>query len=239
MAQFLYLFEGVSGLTSDPITERGCSSLLPKSLKMRVETGPAGIGGMMAVFSGEKIGYYPEQQAWRRRSPGVWVGMWKDDRPTPEELAVEDQQEGHFVAMRDGRRWLCPMAREWIGEEAKWTSRVPAAMEINDNGEWIRGEVEKRYRRLWEIATAHWDSLGDSDKSMPLCKLTDLAVECLAVNYRIGRVEASLLGLFDDQGRASLAVLNAAVDLPTIEEWMKKKEPLAVDGLSSRDGAAA
>ena len=240
MAQLQYFFEDLAALSPADVARLGCAHVLPRFKKCNLgASGPGGHVGMLATYGGEEIGYYPDKQIWRKRGPGVWVGMWRElPRPTLAELATDAQLPGHEVVLRDGQRWVAPMAREWDDSAESSRVRVPAAFDLDDDGRWVRGEVEERYRRLWEIASKRWDSIGDEAAALLVTDATDMAVECLAVNYRIGRVEAALLGLFDDQGRAAIEVLDAAVDLPTIRRWMQKKTDRLDGASNTSDGAA-
>ena len=243
MSQFLYFFENAVGLLPADVARAGCGHVLPTMRKTAVSTGPGGVGGVCAVASGEHIGFYPDKQTWRRLAAGskVWVGMWTElPKPGPDDLSLGDQQPGHLVKLRDGREWLAPVAREWDAATQVYRPRVPAALDLDESGEWVRGAVEPRFARLWEIASLRWDTLSNPDAVASVSQLCDWAVECLQVNYRIGRVEAAMLGLFDDQALAALSILDASVDWPTIKEWQKKTaaERTAVES-SSPDGVAA
>ncbi len=48
-----------------------------------------------------------------------------------------------------------------------------------------------------------------------------VAIDVLAVNYRIGPAEASLLGILS--AGISREILDALVDRPTLEKWLEKK----------------
>lgn len=241
MAQFLYFFDNAVGLLPTDIVKAGLGHVLPRCRKTAVSCGPGGVAGVVAVHSGAEIGYYADKQTWRKRGPGVWVGVWNElAKPEPEELAIDDQQPGHLVKLRDEREWLAPLAREWDGEQQSFRAAVPAGLDLDDEGRWITGAVEARYARLWEIAGKRWAMVSDDKSSATVGDLCDWAVECLQVNYRIDRAEAAMLGLFDSQARAAIAVLDAAIDWPTIREWQKKTAELQPnDALNSRDGVAA
>lgn len=214
---------------------------LPKRMELRGST-PDGSIGVLCVLGGEQIGYYPDRQTWRRMRDGVWCGMWNDSPPTLDELAVVAPLAGHEVQMRDGRRWQVPIAREWSSETSSYVPRVPAALDYDvDAQAWIRGAVEARFIRLWEVSGKRIDSLFGSGESLTVAAATDWALDALAVNYRISHVEASMLRLFDDQGLAALEVLDACCDVPTMREWLqqqKKTDPAAGE-LNLSDGVAA
>jgi hypothetical protein len=88
--------------------------------------------------------------------------------------------------------------------------------------------------------------LGDDEEPMRILgEGAAIAVEALALNYRIGMVEASFLGLLTEP--IVHKILWAFIDGPTLEdvfeareEAAKERAPLDTpDGSSSCDGAAA
>ena len=66
--------------------------------------------------------------------------------------------------------------------------------------------------------------------------VNDAALLALATNYRVGKAEVVLLGLFDD--RATVEILKALIDWPTISAWLKKKGPIDSRWLQFRRWAA-
>jgi hypothetical protein len=196
-----------------------------------VSNGPDGAGGVVCGTTSKGLGYFSDRQKWRK-IPGssAWVGMAKDDPPGPDELSREEQLGGHWVTLGDGNRWLCPVARgvAETDDSAGWYVALPSVLALSDSGEWVSGEVELRYRHLWELATAFWDAFSGANVekggiSFDFQGLPDAAVTCLAANYRIGRAEAALLSLFDDKQAKAAAILQALIDWPSWDEILKKK----------------
>ena len=88
--------------------------------------------------------------------------------------------------------------------------------------------VRPAYRELWE-RTAPVADFFFSDTSLEFEVMATLAVDALALNYRLGKFEASLLGLLDTQNVQH--VLAAMIDLERIRTYLderkKKAEPVS------------
>lgn len=184
-----------------------------------------------------RIGYYPDRQQWfQMPMPDVnaWVGRYTDAPVKPEDLARAEQLDGHWVTLGDEQRWLAPVARAQTEHdgELRWHNALPAATTIDAEGHWVEAGVLPRYAPLWPIATAFWDQWmgakedggGPADTatvSFDFAGANDAALAALAANYRLGKAEVALLGLFNDQ--TVLGILLALVDGPTVQEWLKKK----------------
>lgn len=192
-----------------------------------------------------KVGYYKDQQTWRK-IPGsdAWVGMVTDSLPNPADLVRDQVLSGHLVKLADGKEWLVPIARgsQEEGDELRWTMSLPTApTTVDEDGKWVRGDVSETYRPLWEIAMRFWDAWfaaeeieGEDKATILFDDLNDAALLALATNYRVGKAETSLLGLFDSS--CITDILLALIDWPTRLAWSKKKQD--ADGLSSADGEA-
>lgn len=202
--------------------------------------GPDGEQGVVIYDSTRvpKPGYYPEQQTWLKipgNPAGAWVGCYKNKNEpvTPEDLARQEQLSGHLVELADDQEWLVPVARacgETRDGQPVLYQAVPTRLALDpEDGKWTDGEVIERYRPLWSIATEWWDRYralaeaeegSEPEETFDFDRRADAATSVLAVNYRLARAEVALLGLFD--GKTPRAVLDAMVDRPTIEEWLKK-----------------
>jgi hypothetical protein len=194
-----------------------------------IGAGPGGNPGKLFgagrwLHDGTGLGYFPDRQTWIGPTPdGVWIGYANDAPPKPEELARETQLRGHQVRLADGQQWEIPVARAF--DEGRWTSKLPQKL-IYDitTGQWTYAGVEARYTRLWEVANRWWDAFVVKSEAVEAQMSNHDAIECavdaIGFNYCIGRVEASMLGLLTDSIIAE--VLNAVVDIPTLEAWSKK-----------------
>jgi hypothetical protein len=151
---------------------------------------------------------------------------------------------GHLVTLGDGQRWRVPIARA-IDAEAElltYGNVLPRAVDVDDDGEWTPAGTVARYAPLWEIATSYWHARVHAEELDEGIKFDfagerDAALAALAANYRIGKAEVGLLGLFNDQ--AILQILDALIDMPTFEAWCKKKLAAASVGSSTGAGPAA
>jgi len=208
-------------------------------------TGPGETHGVCLGRSADRIGYYADQQTWLRLpplrdadgqpksdAPARWVGFWNDARPTPAELLVEEPLRGHAVRCRDGQHWIAPIAlccdADSAGQQPEPLNALPCTLQIDDAGEWTSGGIDRRYQRLWDVATGWWDHLhaaaGSATMTFSGAALYDHALTVLQANYRLTRAEVALLGLMDTQGYVATELLKAAIDMPTWVEWFKKKD---------------
>lgn len=163
----------------------------------------------------------------------VWVGMDPDDVPRPEDVARRQLLAGHDARLGDGNIWHVPVARR--GSECAF----PRKLELQPDGTWGPGAIEARYRDLWDGCCAIWDTifeqLQDGESALTVDDEVGTAVALLQLNYRIGLVESSMLGLWEvptdiqaEAGRlydavaAQLRVCLAALDWPRLEEAIKK-----------------
>lgn len=240
------------------------SRLVPRE----VQRGPGGDRGVVVAdpdrLPEHLLGFWPEKQTWLK-IPGLpdgkeaWVGRHNDQPVRPPDLVRESVLPGHFVTLADGNDWLVPIARgiNADGDEPFGYPNLPQTVGVDDAGAWTQGGVVPKYRRLWEIATAWWDAFAAAgpgpddvddvvvdDKRKVTIEfdfpgVNDAALYALATNYRVGKAEVALLGLFDD--RSTVEVLEALIDWPTVQAWIKKKvsETSTPDGSSTDAGPEA
>lgn len=224
---------GLSYAVEDRHTARGCSN------------GPDSQHGVVVCHGGNedgRLGYYPEKQTWKQW-PGknIWVGCDEDDKPGPDDLRRADQITGRWLVLDDGNRWLAPIARKWheIDDKLLWDYNVPRRLSLDENGQWMPGDVKPRYERLWQLAMEYEDTAARAAHNAEgdIVRFTfehvdELAVGALQVNYRVGPVELDMLGIYDDQARN--AIIRVLLDADTRETWLKKKvAELALGGASS------
>lgn len=255
MAGFLYFIEQAGqAVDGNAIAAAGLAYAMDAALQKRQAlAGPGGQPGVV-IAAGEvpveECGFFPERQTWRRKSPGVWAGWAKDRLPGPASLRRRETLGGHEVELLDGNRWLVPVARKWIEEdgELRWTAAVPRRATLDDEGRWVEGPVVGRFAPLWALAE-RWEAsklaafvARKTGEEMPtrlvfdFAGLMESAVEVLAVNYRIGPVEADVLGILGVE--SAIAILDALIDMPTRLAWIKKNaraEP-ARDGGNTDSG---
>ena len=208
-----------------------------------VANGPGDQHGKLISRSDHRLLYKPGEQVWKKEiGRDVWAGYWSDDAPKAGELARAAQIDGRWRTF-GGQLWLCPHARQFVeldGGEIVGHVTLPRQLTRDDDGQWMPGEVKPRWRRLWDMAEAYFDTAlaapenGNGDATFRFAQIDDLAIECLATNYRVSAIEVDLLGFYDDQVREAL--LNTVLDMDGYAELQIKK--IAGVGGTLSDGRA-
>jgi hypothetical protein len=138
---------------------------------------------------------------------------------------------GHAVELCDGRLWTVPKARQAFEHESGISTAVnlPERADLDEKGNWVLRGVDGQHAELWSVACATWDSIigaevaeGEARVQLDMAWRLDGAVTALAANYRIGRLEAAMLGILNDVKMNE--ILRALVDWPTVLDLHKKKE---------------
>lgn len=206
--------------------------------------GPSGHPGVVLGQPGTQIGYFPHRQTWRQHfaDERYWVGMWNDPRPAESDLRREESLPGKWIGLSDGAAWHVPIARSWVDDGPNgcgWISVLPAQLDINVQGQWIKGDIKPRYGRLFELANKWWDHTAASIRVngappvevMSAQEQFDGCAEALGFNYRIGKVEIVLLGLLDVMIKQR--ILDVLIDRARLDEFLKKKLKQMETGTSS------
>lgn len=195
--------------------------------------GPDGAGGLILVpraTSGDlprRLGFYPAEQRWERWEPQrpdqspVWVGVEHGPPPGPADLQRTETIAGHEVLLADGQRWTVPIYRRpYQGAEF---GELPRAVRWSPDQR-LQVVTKPEYQRLWDRGGQIWDvclsnQVGDD-------QIAEWSLEALAVNYRLGRPEISILGLLDSTNWRQ--VLEATVDVPLIRQvWEEQQKKTA------------
>lgn len=260
MSGFLYFVEGQqNSIQREDLAAAGLGYAFEGPPRFRgCAPGPGGGPGLVcAADESTKLGYFADRQTWRQ-IPGSrhWLGWYQDDLPTPEALARKEQLDGHYVTLADERPWLAPIARGWteFEGEARWYCNLPQRSGLDEQGHWTSQGVLRKHEPLWQLALAYWDDLyaamktaagddGEHDDTthdetthaitFEFAGLHEAAVEVLAANYRIGAIEADVLGLLTVSHCRD--ILGALIDQDGFRELVKKKSPAA--GSSTAAGA--
>lgn len=161
----------------------------------------------------ERAEFVPEHQTWLQSERGnYWIGTDNDHPPTPAGLVRRRVVEGYEHELGDGNLWECPIIRRAIILPA-----VPCSYS-RMNGE-LTHEPLPEYAPIFQ-RTLRFASEYAAGSNVPIPDQWELAIACLAINYRVGDEEVSLLRLLND--RTLKAVLDAAFDIP----WLRA----ALDG---------
>ena len=262
MSGFLYFRPGnASQVSLDEACELGLAHAFDKKPTTReAMSGPSGTAG--AVFADPRrlgdqpIGYYPDKQEWHavpvaEGKPRLYIGWYTSSVPGPTDLAREKQLPGPELELGDGQAWQVPLLREWDTLDAQGYCVLPSRMIRTADAKWIRGEVLAAYQSIWDQANKYWESVmgvlatseeTDADSNadsrtveFAFDHIVEFACELLGLNYMIGPLEVSALGLLIDDGMTT-QITNAAVDLPTFIEWVAKKNEEADAGVNTSAG---
>jgi hypothetical protein len=157
----LYFYETSNHLVSYETAIKlglGYAFETPSIGSVHANDGPGGKAGVLfsATSDTTLVRYKPELQIWESYpgKEGLWLGIWKDQRPGPDDLVRSAAKNGHYVKLCDGNEWLIPVARAVDG-----TSPLPRKLK-RENGEWIFGDVEDVFRDYFAEACKLWDALG-------------------------------------------------------------------------------
>lgn len=211
-------------------------------VKREVGTGPGGVAGQVFCSDSSRCRYDAKSQTWKQIGDELWVGWDKAKPPTPESLQRDSMIPGHVVELA-GQRWMIPMVREWNfrSESASILYSIVLAKSAQYDAEtktWTAGDVVEKQKRMFELAQDIYEryckrSEDDVSFDLPENPL-DVCAEFLAVNYRIGPEEISVLGLLNFDFDSAWSVLRLVIDEPGLIEAHQKK--MAYDALSPSDG---
>lgn len=211
------------------------------------QSGPGGAAGLLVMVDGDfastfELAYRPNSQTWRQgptrthegKDLAYWVGAENppEAMPDPTALARKRFIAGHAVAMLDGREWTIPIARSVVRG-----STLPKRLVLGpDNQTWTPQELPEFLGLCKEAETAYTllhggeaDAEGRVTIEIPYDVGMRIALAALAVNYRIGPIEADMLGLFGESEME--ATMKAVCDWPAYEAVLlarQKKEPASV-----------
>lgn len=223
MSELLILIQG-DAPTREELKALGVLDLLTDAGGRACSAGPGGPGGNTFAGPGCAIpGYHAERQEWRRDPvhPQVWYGWGKDAPPGPDCLARPQQIGGHLVTLGDGREWLAPVARLASG-----VPNLPRRARIGPEGAWVLGDVIDRYAALWgrteRIFDAYMSQVRTGSSGLSIAEAMPVAIEALALNYRLNAGLCDVLGLFDSSNW--LSVVEALIDVPTFVRLMREMQ---------------
>lgn len=200
MPDVLYFLESAAGAAISPEGTRAFAAVAPAgfSAQFRVEEGPGGVAGILlgteAAFTARAVEYSKGLQKWEEwgevGGKRVWCGCWKGARkPTPEAMARAEMVAGMPVRLEDGNDWIVPLVRYSTGDRAG-LSALPVSVTIR--GGQLVGRTQDRYAALEDAGLEAWALVNDPEKANAT-RLVELAIQALAVNYRVGGEEVGLL----------------------------------------------
>jgi len=252
MAGFVYFVSDRRPVDRQRVVELGCGYILDghASVASRevIANSPSGQAGRVfgdpARLGDKSLGVYPEQ-TWRR-APGtdVWVGYWTDATPAPDGLARGKQLAGPTVELGDGNRWQVPLVVALDAAAERYDPALPAAWDLDESGNWVRGPIQDEYKRLWDLATPFADARFELDDrkeaDLTNASLLNAVTALLGANYVVDKIELALMGaLVDDEATALVPLL--ACDFFTLAGWLEQKKSATQEapGDATPDGEAA
>ena len=167
-----------------------------------------------------RLHYAPDFQTWKPIGDGsLWVGVDNEHPIVAADLRRKKTFQGYEVELA-GQQWTVPVIRDPEGGTG-----LPRDFIYGDGGH-VEQRIKAAYLSVWEkFSRAVWlffDPEGPWPLRMDLAEGTDLCLEALALNYRVGRIEQNLLGLIDSE--TWYMVLAAAVDYPTYRDLAQAVE---------------
>jgi len=219
MAGFLYFVPDVTAFTRADAARVGLAYAFDTDTISKTEIthggGPAGPAGLILwPGAAPRVAYDAQAQEWTKEPEGrFWVGMEKASPPSPEDLQRDGAVGRYAPDLGDGRSWLLPTAMLVDG-----SCPLPKVRKIDPETGKVVARPQARYDALRLAADEVKDvlhtggSLTDEREAM-------ICVEALQANYRVGIVEASMLGLLTD-----LAIRLIAYVLVDVAQWTEFAE---------------
>lgn len=199
-----------------------------------VSPGPEKKSGV--VFSAsDKDCVYRDSQNWQSlgqfQCDGKPIEIWAGYEKIESEKLLRSDDEiiaGHRV-MLAGSQWMIPMAREWRqsdGGRVFYDIALPQSARYDqETGVWYAGEVQAKYKHIFNHATTVYEQFVDRDDGK--FKLPDdslaICADLLSCNYRIGPQEISAMGLLQFNFECAWSILRLLIDEPGLIEITKKK----------------
>ena len=194
--------------------------------------GPDNGSGVVIAAGDQRVGYHKHEQDWRQiPHSSAWIGYYRDERPTPTDLARPELLDGLWITCDDGSQWLIPKARRWeeFDGECYPVCGLPQRLSLAADGQWQLGAVKSRYEQLWRWVCAYEQAFAEAVQShhdgdvvrFTFDAINDMAIAALQANYRVSASELDLLGIYDLQIRER--IVDALLDVATWRAWVKKK----------------
>ena len=181
--------------------------------------GPDGGGGFLVVPThpaSPPSMFQRAEQTWHR-GPKFWVGWLTASPPTPADLVRDTVMGGTGVKLRDGNEWMIPRIHAVFPGRP---TNLPRVFGADDSGDWAP-KIAPEYEGVCERAHRWWRAFLRLDgESVTEADLLDLAVDVLALNYRVSKAEVAAMGLIGDAELARIG--RVIIDGDEIEARVKK-----------------
>ena len=218
MSEFLVFIPKAPAVNAAMLGQLGLTALLPAGYQQAgpvsgpltpasVKGGPGESTGVLLSAKAAGMRYLPNQQSWfphkifgdaGQEQIDYWLGLAKDDPPTPAELVRERIVTGKVLKLADGAEWICPTAVLYDG-----MPKLPVRLGLDADGD-DTGEVVAEYDALWQLAcevreTAIAELRDQETAAMTGDRAMEAAAECLAANYRLNLHAVKAMGLLSTE----------------------------------------
>ncbi len=233
MAPLIYFIPKLGAMKKEKFAEFGLEYIAPNPQEgpqqCKCHQGPEEQEGVLFGFPdiNNRINLQgiASQATWTKMTDKeVWVGFSEQDKPAPEDLARPLMHMSNPVKFADDNMWQVPILR--IGgtdDECYFKKEL-----TKEGSQWVKGRVTKEYAEIFRRACQAWDEfiLEEEDVTegteMNISGAWDLAIDALALNYRISSDEISALGLWDTE--IGTAVFLACIDWPRWLSYIRNLE---------------
>lgn len=233
MPAFLYYLPGLTHaqLARETLLEhplagvlRDCLAGAPEfqrrlSVRNILNRGPDGGSGVLVApvpqrgHGAQPLGYYPERQQWHELEQH-WVGVDTELGIDPVDLLRPGSLEGLEVRL-NGLVWQVPIIRR-----GGMHPTLPQTL-VRRGGTFAKA-LRREWQSVWDASGRIWD-LAFRQSSAEFEEVFDLCCQMLAVNYRVGDDELSILETLDTENFR--AVFEAVLDWPTVSAILESTTP--------------
>jgi hypothetical protein len=141
------------------------------------------------------------------------------------------QLAGYTVKLAGGHEWMIPLVRRFDRTQLTTVSNLPTYLELDDDGNWQRGEVLEAHAHLWDATAPVADALLAEYVEGQAPQVADAAIASavatlLAENYVVGPGELALMRALSSEDSTHAAAM-AACDWPTFDAWFEEQKKSA------------
>ena len=251
MSTFLYFFPNrpaaAEGLDWLPESAAELRTVLAGATwsRSKVNDGPGrAAGGIVSILPAygsagvqATCGYFPERQRWVEftgpdKQPLYWAGYETASPPRPVDLIRPRTIPGMAARLADGNDWIVPLVHSQIAGEL-FTS-LPRTLRCGAAGQAYL-QADDSYAEIVADSARLWETVATPTAQWPLSELETLLfdVRLLAINYRLGLVECSALGLLNTLCKFAPIYVALGLDAVGAETEAQKKTDTPPSGTAA------
>lgn len=223
MPGFIYFLPGLTAATDAELQKAGLGYALDgrRFAFGAISAGPDRGPGLLITIAGDDVpcAFKPDEQDWQLAPAGYYVGVSKIARPGERDLRRSKMRAAPYtVDLGNGDRWSVPIVRGTINK-----SSLPQFIRLGPDGQSYHYEPMPEFAGIIADAEKLWATIVEEKDGTYRVKMTTgleftemfrIAIGALALNYRVGPAECSLLGLFTTGNLAAVGL--AMIDFPSI-----------------------